>query len=355
MKLKSFVNILIVFIVVGLWCLLKITIYHKRAAEGASRKVRTLYLYSLNNYFPDEIVKAFEKENNCHVQYDTFSSNEELLAKMQGGASGYDVLIPSDFIVKALIASDLISPLDKSLLPNAKNIAPEFLNVPYDPESKFTVPYKWGTTGFIYNTQRISENLESWNDVFKPKFAGKISIFDDEREALGLHLQNLGYSANSTDMRELRQAQKLMMERKPMIRVFSTDPRQLLLTNDVWISQLFSGDAMQINRENKNFKYVIPKEGGIFWIDAMAIPKDAKNKDLSYAFINFILRPEIELINVRTLFYSSPNKGLESSDLNPFLKASFIKKLDFKHLEFIKDIGIDGQKWDLIWTEIKSQ
>ncbi len=357
MNLKKILNYLILFIALFIWVALKITIAEKKSqSKGAFDSNPTLYIYSYNNYFPDSVLKKFEKDFKCHIQYDYFASNEEMFAKLQAGATGYDVIVGVDYIMKAMIANELIIEIDKSKVPNIVNLASEFTHLPYDPEGKFTVPYKWGTTGVVYNTDKIKVDLKSWNDIFKPEYAGKISLLDDEREAIGSQMQSLGYSANSINMDELKIAQALLMKRKPLINVFASDSRQLLMTGDVWIAQSYMGDALQIARDAPHFKYINPIEGGVFWIDNMVIPKGARNKNLAHAFMNHLLDPEMEYINVKTLFYSSPNKMIENrQDLPATLKPSYVKNLDLKKIEFLVDLGIDSEKWDQIWTEIKSQ
>lgn len=353
MKAKKAITLTALVLMVGAWGFLKFKTATQSVLNESSGP-KTLYLYAVSAYFPEKILKAFEAKYNCHVQYDYFSGNEELLAKLQAGASGYDVLVPSDFTIKALGSSGLIVELDRTKIPNFKNIAPEFLGAPYDPENKYSVPYKWGTTGFVYNTDKIKENLTSWDQVFQPKYSGRVSLLDDPREAIGAQLFSLGFSVNSINADELKQARELFMKRKRMVKVFATDPRQILQSGDVWIAQAFSGDAAQVKKENPAFKYVVPTGGAVIWVDTLTISKGARNIDLAYKFINFMLEPEIEKMNVSEILYASPNRMVEDANFDESLKPSYTRKLDLRRLEFIKDLGIDGQKWDQLWTEIKS-
>jgi len=354
MKLKKIITFLVLFGVVGFWGYLKYKIAQKQAdQEGSERCV--LYLYSYSNYVPDAALKKFEEEYKCYVQYDSFSGNEELLAKLQAGATGYDIIIPSDFIINALVSSNLIMPIDKSLLKNYKNISPLFLNTTYDPENVYTVPYKWGTTGFIYNKKFVQENLVSWEQVFTPKYKGRISMLDEPREAIGNQLHFLGYSVNSTSQKELNEARDLLKQRKKLIKLFSSDPKQALMLGEIWIAQVYSGDAAQIERDHPEYKYVTATEGGVVWIDAMAIPIHSKKKEKAHQFIDFILREDIEAGIVKQILYGSPNATIEKLDVPETIKPSYLKKIDLRKYEFIKDIGVDTQKWDQIWTEVKSE
>ncbi|MBK9294025.1 MAG: spermidine/putrescine ABC transporter substrate-binding protein [Oligoflexia bacterium] len=354
MKLKKIITFLVLFLAIGFWGYLKFKLAQKQAeVEGEDKCI--LYLYSYSNYIPESVLKKFEDETNCFVQYDSFSGNEELLAKLQAGATGYDVIIPSDYIVNALVSSQLIMPLNKDLLTNINNISPMFLNASYDPENAYTIPYKWGTAGFIYNTKFVKEELNSWGQVFLGKYKGRISMLDEPREVIGNQLQFLGYSINSISMSELKKAKELFKERKNLVKLFSSDPKQALLLGEVWISQVYSGDAAQIIRDNSNYKYVIPKEGGVIWVDTLAVPIHSKRKELAHKFIDFILRDDVEEIIVKELLYGSPNIAMESKDLDETLKPSYIKKIDLRKYEYMKDLGVDSQKWDQIWTEVKSQ
>jgi spermidine/putrescine transport system substrate-binding protein len=323
-------------------------------SQEVSAQSRTLYLYAMSDYFPRAVIQKFEKDNNCTVKYDNFSNNEELLAKLQAGGGGYDLIVPSDYIVQALVAENLIVPLDKSKISNLKNIAPEFLNKPYDPESKFTVPYTWGTTGLVYNSKYVKGPVDSWDVLFDKSYSGHVALLDDEREVLGAMLHKLGYSSNTTNKDELKQAQKLLVELKSQVRLFASDPKQQILSGDVWIAHIFSGDAQQIIRSNPDLHYVVPKEGGMIWIDNLAVPKDSQNADLAHAFINTILEKETAKQITEELLYSSPNRAIENLVEEQSLKPSHLKATGTSRLEFLKDLGAEAEHWDRLWTEAKA-
>lgn len=321
---------------------------------SAQTEGRTLYLYAMSDYFPADVIQSFEKANNVTVKYDNFSNNEELLAKLQAGGGGYDLIVPSDYIVQALIAEKLIQPLDKSVVPNLKNISADFLNKPYDPQSEYTVPYTWGTTGIVYNSKHVKNEVDSWNVLFDEKYAGHISLLDDTREVLGAMLRTLGHSTNSTDKEQLEAAQKRLVELKPRVRLFASDPKQHLLSGDVWIAHIYSGDAQQVVRSNPDLKYIVPKEGGVIWIDNLAIPAGAKNADLAHAFINTILETENAKAITQELGYSTPNAAIENLIEDKTLRASHVKNLGTDKLEFLKDLGAEAETWDRLWTEAKA-
>ncbi|MDZ4676199.1 MAG: spermidine/putrescine ABC transporter substrate-binding protein [Oligoflexia bacterium] len=351
--MKKILTFLVLFVVAGLWAFSKYRAARIEIQSDAPKK--TLHLFAMSDYFPAKVIKDFEVKNNCQVRYDNFSNNEELLAKLQAGAEGYDVIVPSDYIVRALIASKLVMELDKSKLSNYKNLANDFVEVPYDPGSKYSVPYTWGTTGLIYNTKFVKTPIESWNALFQKEYAGHISLLDDEREVLGAMLHKLGYSNNSVKKKELEEAQKLLIKLKPSIRLFASDPKQHVLSGDIWIAQIYSGDAQILMRSNPELKYVTPKEGGTVWIDTMAIPLKAHNIELAHAFINYILEAQVNKEITEELGYSSPNKAAESLISEEVLRPSHLKKIQVGHLEFLKDLGVHSEMWDQLWTEAKTK
>lgn len=324
------------------------------AKDNARGNQCTLTLYAMSNYFPETVLKSFEQVQNCKVRYDNFSNNEELLAKLQAGVKGYDVIVPSDYTVRLLIAGNLLLELDKTLVPNLKNISGDFLNAPYDEGGKHTVPYSWGTTGLIFNSKMIKEPVDTWDVLFRDEYAGHVSLLDDQREVMGALLKKLGYSTNSQNTREVTEAKNLLIKLKPKVRVFSSDPKQHLLSGDIWIAHIYSGDARQLTNTNPDFQYVVPREGGVIWADTMAIPRGAKNVTLAHAFINHVLDAQNARITSEELMYSSPNAVIESMVELDFLKPSYIHKLPLNLLEYLQDLGAATTVWNQMWIEAKS-
>ncbi|MEQ1878574.1 MAG: spermidine/putrescine ABC transporter substrate-binding protein [Bdellovibrionia bacterium] len=348
--MKKLIYVVPVLIVVGL-----IAFSKQRAntvSDGSGK--RTLYLFAMSDYFPANVLKDFEAKHNCEVKYDNFSNNEELLAKLQAGATGYDVIVPSDYVVQALTAGGHLQKIDKSKIPELKNLAKDFVNPPYDTKSEYTVPYTWGTTGLVYNTKHVKGNVDSWNVLFEKEYAGKIALLDDEREVLGAMLHKLGFSTNTTDKAELAKAQELLIKVKPNVRLFASDPKQHVLSGDVWIAHIFSGDALQVIKTNPALKYVVPKEGGMIWIDNMAIPTGAKNAELAHEFINMILEAGPAKTITEELMYSSPNMAVENVIEDVSLRPSYIKAIKTSRLEFLKDLGAESEHWDRLWMEAKA-
>ncbi len=313
---------------------------------------KKLHLYNWSDYIAEDTVPNFEKEFGIKVTYDTYESNEEMVAKLQAGASGYDIVVPSGYIIPVLVATDLIIPINKKYVTNADNISPIFRNLPSDAGNKYTVPWQWGTTGIAYRTDKVKTPVDSW-DVFHDKqFGKKLTMMDDGREVIGAELRHRGHSLNSTDPAELAQAKADCIHAKKYLKAYISAPvKAQLISGDVWISQLWNGDTTQAKTEQPNLAYVIPKEGCTIWGDSMCIPKSAPNKRAAHEWINYILRPEVGAALSEATGYGTPNAAAAKVMKNP---VPYPTDDELKRLEYQVDLGKDTATWDQIWTEIKS-
>ncbi len=331
------------------------TVFMLRFANAADKPV--LNVYNWDDYIDDETIPEFEEKFGVKVNYDVYDSNETLLAKLQAGASGFDVIFPSDYMVEIMIQLGLLEKLDKSKIPNLANLDPAFLNQGFDPESSYSVPYSWGTAGIGYRSDNITEPVDSWAVMFDPKYEGRIVMLDDARETLGAALKYLGYSFNSTNPEELQQAKERLIQQKPLVKAYvSAQGERMLLTGDAWLVHNWSGDIYRVAAENPNITYVIPKEGSSKFIDTCAIPKTAQNKELAHTFINFLLEAEVDARIHNQIRYLTANKAAL-----PYLDETLqntIKNLSSEttaKLEYIHDLGKETRLWDKTWTEIKAQ
>ena len=317
----------------------------------------TLNLYIWSNYIAPETLKRFEARHGVRVNVDLYDSNEALLAKLQAGNAGYDVVCPSDYSVQVLIAQGLLRPLDHSALPHFANVDPAFLDRPYDPGNRHSVPYFWGTTGIAYDVRRVKEPIDSWGALWDPRYAGRILMLDDARESIGAALKRRGLSLNSQDRAELEQAKADLAQQKPLVRAYSsTNFDDVLLSGDVWLAQGWSGQFAKIMSENPNIAYVVPKEGATLFIDNLAVPRDARSPALAHAFIDFTLEAEIAAEICRTMHYSSPNKAALAL-LPPEIRtnpAIFPPPDVIERLELIRDMGEATVLYDRLWTEVKT-
>lgn len=326
-------------------------------ALGGCGKQATVNIYNWGDYMDPAVLEAFEKETKIKVVYEVYSTNEELLAKLKAGGTNYDIVIPSTNMLEVFLAQDLLSEIDLGKIPNFKNLDPQFTNLESDPGNKYSVPYFWGTIGILYNAKAIGTDIDSWTAMHDPKYKGKIIMFDSVRDTIGVTLMMLGYDLNSTDPAQLEQAKNVLIAQKPLLHSYTVDGYEdPLLAGDALLSMAWSGDAFKVIQENDGFKYVLPKEGSNVWVDSMAVPKSAKNKDEAYKFIDYILRPEVAAQLAQYIGYSTPN--LEGQKLLPEeIRTNKVIYPDgnvFANNKVQVDIKEATELYDRIWTEIKS-
>lgn len=271
----------------------------------------TIVFYNWGDYIDPELLTQFEEETGYSVIYETFDSNEAMMTKIEQGGTRYDVAVPSEYMIEQMIEADLLQEIDHSLLPNLENINPRFLDLEFDPNNRFSIPYFWGTLGIIYNTNYVDESeVQQWNDLWNPKFRNNIMIYDGTREVLGVGLQSLGYSLNETDSTRLREATNKMKTLMPNILALVADEMKMHLGNEeAMIGVTFSGEASMAIWENPELAYVLPEEGSNLWFDNIVIPHNAQNVEGAHALIDFLLRPEVAAQNADYVGYSTPNEA----------------------------------------------
>jgi spermidine/putrescine transport system substrate-binding protein len=324
------------------------------AGGGETSGETELNVYNWSTYIAPEIIPAFEEKFGVKVNYDIFADNDELLAKIQPGNPGYDVIMPTDFMVEIMSAEGLLEELDRSRIPNFGNIDEVFLDPPFDPGNAHCVPYQWGTMGLGYNSAATGE-IDSWSAVFDGSNAGRVSLLTEARTVMGGALIYLGYDPNTTDPAQIDEALQLLLDTKDDIVAFAPDTGQILLEQgEVDIALEYSGDIFQLMEDNPDIKYVIPKEGTIIWTDNMCIPKDAPHPDLAHEFINFILDAEIGAQLSNYTQYGSPNSASfplldEALRTNPGIYPSEETR---EKLYFLKSLGEDDLLYEEAWTQL---
>lgn len=331
--------------------------------QKPAAKSTELNLYAWSEYIPQAMLDNFTAETGIKVNYDTYSSNEELQAKLQAGASGYDVIIPSDYMVTIMANLGLLEPIDLNHIPNFANIDERFKNPPFDPGNKYSVPYQWGTVAIAVNTEKVQRPITKFVDLWDPMFRNNLVVLDDEREIIGMALVVLGYDKNSTDPAQLEAAKQKLLELVPNIKLYDSDsPKTALLSGEVIAGVIWNGEAALAHQENPAIDYILPEEGCGLWEDNLAIPKGAPHKDAAEAFINFVLRPEMSILITRDFPYSNPNKAaLELlAKENPEAYQAYMgfaatnppaEALQKCHR--IVDVGEATTLWDRVWTEVK--
>jgi spermidine/putrescine transport system substrate-binding protein len=318
---------------------------------------KRLYVFTWANYVGDEIRDGFESEFGVRVVVDVFASNEDLLAKLKSGATGYDVIMPSDYMVAIMIKENLLAALDLSKIPNFKSIGTRFLGGDFDPENRYSIPYTWGTAGIGYDSTVVHPPPDSLSILWDKRYSGKFSMLDDQRETIGVALKLLGHSVNSTDLNALKAAKAKLIEQKPLVKQYKNEADEILGSGDVVMAHCWSGDAFRAAARRPNIKYVIPKEGATQFIDTVCIPTSAPHKALAAQFINYLLRPEInakvtEFTKYGTCVPAARNYLPETVRNHPGIYPS---EDVLNKLESIRDLGEFTRNYDRAWTELKAK
>ena len=323
-----------------------------------------LRLYNWAEYIDPEHLEAFAGEFGISATMDTYESNEVMQSVIAAGNSGYDVIVPSDYMVGIMIDGEFLRPLDFSVIPNIENLSDDFANPSYDPEQAFSVPYQWGYTGLSVDTEVVGTDFpRSWDLVFgdaASEFSGQITLLDDPRETLGAALKAAGNSLNSTDQGELDAARDLVSATKDNLLAFDTDTSDELITaGESAIAHTYSGDAFtQFLDTDDPSRYIffVPEEGGTRWVDNMAIPFDAENVCTAHTFINWVLDADEGATLSNWNYYGTPNAAaLDALDaeLNEFLTSPDVLVGGPDSVESILDTGEFEINYSDAFTEAK--
>jgi spermidine/putrescine transport system substrate-binding protein len=271
-----------------------------------------LFIFSWTQYIDKELVSNFTQETGIKVSYNTFSSNEEMLAQYKAGKKGtYSIIYPSDYMVAKMAAEDLLQELDHNRLPGLDALWSKFRNSTHDPGNRYSVPLSWGTTGILYNANKLAPPPDDWDYLWRQagSLSRRMTLLDDNREVFGACLRSLGFSYNSTNPDEINQAFNKLSRLKPSVAQFTTDAwRDRLMAGDLDLAMVFSADATSLMQENSKLRYVIPKSGTSVWSDTMVIPRSAPNPDAAYAWMTYMLRPQVAATLTQRLLFATPNR-----------------------------------------------
>ncbi len=330
--------------------------------QGQKRSKQKVIVYNWGEYLDPEVITMFEEETGIDVIYEEFETNEIMYPKVQSGAIAYDVVCPSDYMIQKMLDNGLLAEINFDNVPNLKNIGQRYMDKSreFDPENKYSVPYCCGTVGILYNKTMVDEPIDSWSILWDDKYRDNILMQDSVRDAFGVTLKYLGYSLNSTDLDELTEAMNLLIVQKPLVQAYVIDQvRDKMIGNEAAIGVIYSGEAIYTQNENPDLEYVIPKEGSNIWIDSWVIPKNAEHKENAEAFINFLCRPDIALMNFDYITYSTPNTAarelIEDEDIRNS-KIAFPDDSELEHCETFHYLGdeADAVYMDL-WNKVKSK
>ena len=329
--------------------------------KGASGENGEVIVYNWGEYIDPDTITMFEEETGIKVVYDEYETNEIMYPKVEAGATAYDVLCPSDYMIQKLIENDLLQEINFDNIPNVKNIGQQYFDQSqeFDPENKYSIPYCFGTVGILYNKTMVDEPIDSWSVLWDEKYKDNILMQDSVRDAFGVALKYLGYSLNSTDLDELNEAKDLLTRQKPLVQAYVIDQvRDKMIGNEAAIGVIYSGEAIYTQQENPNLEYVIPKEGSNLWIDSWVIPYNAKNKENAEKWINFLCRPDIAVKNFEYITYATPNKAAFEI-LDPEYqenKSVFPDTDELENSEVYSYLGTEADDlYNALWKEVKSQ
>ena len=313
--------------------------------SGTQSSGNTLTVYNWGEYIDPDLLNQFEEESGINVIYETFDSNEGMMGKIEQGGTSYDITVPSEYMVEMMREKDLLIPLDYDRIPNVSNIDSYFMDLPFDPKNTYSLPYFWGTLGIAYNPTLLEgQTFESWDNLWDPSLRQEAVLVDSAREVIGMSLNSLGYSLNSKNPTELREATDKLKKLSPNIKaVIGDEVTQMMMNNEAAVSLIWSGQAADMMSENEDITYVVPEEGSNLWFDNIVIPKTVTNIDGAYEFINFMLRPEVAAQNADYVGYSTPNKeALQFLDDEVTSDERYYPDEEAReHLEVYQNLGLE--------------
>jgi len=318
---------------------------------------REVNILNWSSYIPSQVILDFEKETGINVHYGTYSSNEELLAKLSVAKEGtYDLVFPSDYMVEIMKSRELIQKMDMSKLENVYNLNIDFLNLEYDPFNEYTLPFIAASTVIAINRDIIKDEIKSYNDLLDSKYKNEIVLIDDQRIIIGMALLANGYDMNSVNDYELEVAKNWLLKLKKNLKAYDSDsPKSFLISKEASIAVLWNAEGALASMGNSNIENIFPSEGVALSIDNFAIPNGAKNIDELYEFIDYILRPDVMKEIIESYPYKNVNLEAEKMLGMDYLnnKAANVPDNIFDKGLFVKNIGENIYKYDKIWAEIK--
>jgi len=334
-------------------------------------------LFVWTSYIPQDFYECFEKVYGINVNYDEYSSNEAMLAKVTAGASSYDLVQPTDYAVSILIHQGMLQKLDHSQLSVLDNFDPGSMNLPYDPGNQYSLPYEGGLDSIVVNTAAVKDVPKSWADMWNPAYKGQMVFADDERVLIGISLLTLGFDVNTTDKGQLDQAKQKLAQLTPGIKKYDSDsPHSDLISGDVNLGETWTGEAFMAQQGLQSIQFIYPKEGPIIWQDNWSMLKNARHTDAAYAWLNYINQPDMFWMLLTNFMYLNPNaaslayaKGNSmpvtdingnSTTLGDVFKSYDTSPITNPPLSVIQaghridDVGAATPLYDQIWTEVKS-
>jgi spermidine/putrescine transport system substrate-binding protein len=325
---------------------------NERALPAGGPLEKQLRVFNWSDYIAAETISRFEQEFGVRVTYDTYESNEEMVAKLVAGGDDYDIVSPTGYLVPVLVQGGMLQPLDHAVLDRWGNLLPLFVDATADPGGRYAMPYQWGTTGIAFRRDLVAHPPSSWSVFNDATLRGKLTMLDDGREVLGAMLRWRGRSVNTIDRAQLLAARQDALMVKPNLRAYlSATVKGQLISGDIAVAQLWSGDTRQAQVESPAIEFTVPLEGSLLFTDYLAIPRAAPNRRAAHAFLNYVLRPAVAAEIAEQTGYGPANGaaiGLMRHPVEP-PDASLLARLEFQ-----KDLGAATDLWDRLWTEVKA-
>jgi spermidine/putrescine transport system substrate-binding protein len=311
------------------------------------------------DYFAPDTISAFEKEFDCQVVLDYIESSESLRARLDGGRSGFDVVFPSDEVMRGFIAKGLVEKIDLAKIPNVSNLSAKFRGLDYDPKNDYSLPYMWGTTGIAYNKQKITTAPDSWAALWDPKWANRVTLLDDARESFVAAIWAEGGSPVALTPEAIDKGKAKLIAAKVL--AYDGQPKRRLITGETWMAQCYNGDALQAavaEERSADIGFVIPKEGGTVWVDNLCIPKGAPNRELAHKFIDYLLRPQVSAAISNEVRFANPNEAAQRLIAKEVLADRMVNpsEEDLKRCSLLKELAPDlKKKLDDAWAQVKGK
>lgn len=331
-------------------------------ASNSTGENGELVVYNWGEYMDPDVIDLFEEETGIKVVYEEYETNEIMYPKVETGASVYDLICPSDYMIQKMIKNDLLQPINWSNIPNAKeHIGEEYFNQSkeFDPGNQYSLPYCWGTVGILYNTTMVTEPITSWGVLWDEAYADDILMQDSVRDAFMVALKYNGYSMNTMNTLELEVARDALIAQKPLVQAYVIDQvRDKMIGGEAAIGIIYSGEAIYTQRENSALEFVIPEEGTNLWLDSWVIPKNAANVENAELFLDFLCRPEIAYMNFDYITYSTPNTSarelIEEEDIRNS-EIAFPDLSQYSNMETFQYLGEEADElYNNYWKEVKS-
>ncbi|MHB1343963.1 MAG: ABC transporter substrate-binding protein [Thermoleophilia bacterium] len=327
------------------------------SSSGDKEISEELFFYNWSDYIDEETLPNFETEYGTKVVYDNYSSNDDLLAKLQSGASGYDIIVPTDYMITTMLGLDLIQEIDLDNIPNVANLYARFREAPFDPGNKYSIPWQWGTTGIGYNSVKVPDFKPSWDMLWDEKYSGKITMMAEIRDVFAVALFRLGYNPNTRDAAQIEEAKQMLIEQKPLLKHYTSNTYiDELASEDSYLSHGWSGDVFQAQLDNEDVLYAVPEEGSLTWVDSMCIPKGAPHKYTAEVFMDYVCRPEVAAAISNYVYYASPNEAAEEFILPEILEDPQIYPAQetMDKLTFLEELGTDTELYNQAYQELRA-